>query len=36
MSSQRTYTEEEKMKYVAEFKASGMSMQCQQLKKNIE
>lgn len=26
MSSQRTYTEEEKMKYVAEFKASGMSM----------
>ena len=26
MSSQRTYTEEEKMNYVAEFKASGMSV----------
>ena len=26
MSSQRTYTEEEKMKHIAEFKASGISM----------
>ena len=26
MSSQRTYTEEEKMNYVADFKARGMSM----------
>ena len=26
MSNQRTYTEEEKMNYVAEFKASGMSI----------